>query len=129
MGISGAKDGTEIELVVEKDGEVLIADRQPVYGGKAEFSLNPNYYHADSFMIATDPENQGISWNSLAVYTGQYDTNTDQVIFDEDVITKRIETEAGSCLKVSEELTKSLENAINNNYGIKVFLTVFASLL
>ena len=61
MGISGAKDGTEIELVVEKDGEVLIADRQPVYGGKAEFSLNPNYYHADSFMIATDPENQGIS--------------------------------------------------------------------
>lgn len=129
MGISGAKDGTEIELVVEKDGEVLIADRQPVYGGKAEFSLNPNYYHADSFMIATDPENQGISWNSLAVYTGQYDTNTDQVIFDEDVTTKRIETEAGSCLKVSEELTKSLENAINNNYGIKVFLTVFASLL
>ena len=41
MGISGAEDGTEIELVVEDEGDVFIADRQPVYGGKVEFSLNP----------------------------------------------------------------------------------------
>ena len=28
MGISGAEDGTEIELVVEDEGDVFIADRQ-----------------------------------------------------------------------------------------------------
>lgn len=128
MGISGAEDGTEIELVVEDEGDVFIADRQPVYGGKVEFSLNPDYYAADSFMVTTDPENQGITWNSLAAYTGQYDTNIDQVIFDEDVAAERTETEEGSCLKVPEELTESLENAINNNYSIKIFLAVAVSM-
>lgn len=129
MGISGAEDGTEINLVVEEAGEVYVVDAQPVYHEKVEFLLNPEYYSAESFMIMTEDAGQNTAWNSICAYAGKYDTNTDKMIFHETVTAERTETEKGYCLRMSDEITDDLQKSLNNNYQIKIFLGIFVSVV
>ena len=51
MEISGAEDGSEVQLVIEEDGNIFSIDEQPIYQDKVEFALNPEYFDVTSFMF------------------------------------------------------------------------------
>ena len=125
MEISGAEDGDEVQLVIEEDGNVFSIDEQPIYRNKVEFALNPEYFDVTSFMLKINSEDRDISWNNLAAFSGQYDTNVDRRIYNEKVTADLVETENGGCLKISNEVTKKLQSAIYNNYAVKIPLAFF----
>ena len=125
MEISGAEDGSEVQLVIEEDGNIFSIDEQPTYQDKVEFALNPEYFDVTSFMLKINSEDRNISWNNLAAFSGQYDTNVDRRIYDEKVTTDLVETDEGECLKISNQVIKNLQSAIYNNYAVKIPLALF----
>ena len=125
MEISGAEDGSEVQLVIEEDGNIFSIDEQPIYQDKVEFALNPEYFDVTSFMLKINTEDRNISWNNLAAFSGQYDTNVDRRIYDEKVTTDLVETDEGECLKISNQVIKNLQSAIYNNYAVKIPLALF----
>ena len=125
MEISGAEDGSEVQLVIEEDGNIFSIDEQPTYQDKVEFALNPEYFDVTSFMLKINSEDRNISWNNLAAFSGQYDTNVDRRIYDEKVTADLVETDEGECLKISNQVIKNLQSAIYNNYAVKIPLALF----
>ena len=125
MEISGAEDGSEVQLVIEEDGNIFSIDEQPIYQDKVEFALNPEYFDVTSFMLKINSEDRNISWNNLAAFSGQYDTNVDRRIYDEKVTADLVETYEGECLKISNQVIKNLQSAIYNNYAVKIPLALF----
>lgn len=125
MEISGAEDGSEVQLVIEEDGNIFSIDEQPIYQDKVEFALNPEYFDVTSFMLKINSEDRNISWNNLAAFSGQYDTNVDRRIYDEKVTADLVETDEGECLKISNQVIKNLQSAIYNNYAVKIPLALF----